>query len=270
MEREHDIQEGPHDHGNYQTSATVSRYDRIGSRIADRFYPGICGRKTWKSNAPCKCERSSSIDYLESYTKCGSITRNRSDSSACRDNTKNLSFRYLILDNYLNIRYIHSRRIPGMESTQAAIIPILGLEHDIQEGNTNRSGNRTPSPKYGHRGVGSRVAHSVYPRVCGCETWEPKTFSRSQFHSSEQNIEPNTWPQFFSRNGFDHNTCRDNTKNPVNGFYLLDLYPLSGYIISHNTPTKNEKARLQPGSRINRSLTPNSVYLPFHLRSTKN
>ncbi|EMN93342.1 hypothetical protein LEP1GSC112_0423 [Leptospira interrogans serovar Pomona str. UT364] len=115
---------------------------------------------------------------------------------------------------------------------------------ELRDGNRkeiDNGSNKATSSKYGHRGGGSRNAYSVYSSIRGFATWESKTFSRSKLYSSEQNIQFNTGAQLFTRNGYDHKACRNNTKYPVSGYYLLDLYPSCGYLIPHNnTPTLNQ------------------------------
>lgn len=110
---------------------------------------------------------------------------------------------------------------------------------EIEYGNRKEgSGGRykEASPKLGHGIDGSRNPRRIHSSIRGFEKRESKTFSGSQLHSSEQNFQSDTGKEFFSRNGIDHNPRRNNTKNPINGFYSLDTYPRNGYLISHNTP----------------------------------
>ncbi|EMO78570.1 hypothetical protein LEP1GSC126_0062 [Leptospira kirschneri str. 200801774] len=137
---------------------------------------------------------------------------------------------------------------------------------ELRDGNRkeiDNGSNKATSSKYGNRSRGSRNAYSVYSPICGFTARKSKTFSRSQLYTSEQNIQFDTGTQLFSRNGFDHNPSRNYTKNPLTGYNLLDLYPQDGYINSHITPTKNKKARRQPGSELDKSPTTDFCLSPL-------
>ncbi len=126
---------------------------------------------------------------------------------------------------------------------------------DLRDGNRKKSSGRRhkkASPKLGHGIGGSRNPYRIHSSICGFTARQSETLGRSQFYSSKQNFEPYTGKEFCSRNGFDYNFSRSNSKNPVSGFYLLDEYPRGGYIRARRVrEMETEDGRTERNDRSN-------------------
>lgn len=116
-------------------------------------------------------------------------------------------------------------------------------------------------PRY--RRIGSGSVDRIYPRICGCCTRKPNSPCERKRNSSVQNIEPHTRKRISL--GYDRhpNACQSHQKYTITKYFYLDKYLESLYINSHNNPTKNKKARRQPGSEVNLRLTPKRFLSPL-------
>ncbi len=218
-----------------KTTQKMRRFRRVGQRDLNRVYSGIRRIETRKSETSRRSERGSRVCNFQSFEEYKKTARYGKYTSTCRKDSEINPRLIFCIDKIDRGLIIHLRRVLEMD----AIISTLGLEYgNRKEGSGGRY--KEASPKLGHGIDGSRNPCRIHSSIRGFEKRESKTFSGSQLHSSEQNFQSDTRKEFFSRNGIDHNPRRNNTKNPINGFYSLDTYPRNGYLIFHNNPILNQ------------------------------
>ncbi|EMO20750.1 hypothetical protein LEP1GSC168_0022 [Leptospira santarosai str. HAI134] len=139
---------------------------------------------------------------------------------------------------------------PGMRGSNSLRdlpdMTTMEIEYGNQE-RDDRSNHIAAStlPRYDR--IRSRNAHRLYPGICGCEKRESNASFKCQWNPTEQNFESCSRQWIPARNGNHPNACQNYKKYSITKYFILDKYLEFEYLISHNNPTPNKKARLQPG-----------------------
>ncbi|EKR57198.1 hypothetical protein LEP1GSC105_0138 [Leptospira interrogans str. UI 12758] len=139
----------------------------------------------------------------------------------------------------------------------------MELRDGREKRNTNRSGNRTPTALFEYKRIGSCAYDRIHSGICRTETRKSKTTCRSKQCSGIQNIQ--SLKKYWCQSGDRNNTypCPKCKKVIIAITFYLDKLNKTISFIPYNTPTKNKKARLQPGSEVNLRLTPKRFLSPL-------
>ncbi|EKR82588.1 hypothetical protein LEP1GSC084_1087 [Leptospira interrogans serovar Medanensis str. L0448] len=137
---------------------------------------------------------------------------------------------------------------------------------ELRDGNrkrNDRSGNRTPTALFRYKRIGSYTYDRIYSGIRRTEAWKPKTSCRSKQCSGIQNIQ--SLKKYRCQSGDRNNTypCPKCKKVIIAITFYLDKLNKTISFIPYNTPTKNKKARRQPGSEVNLRLTPKRFLSPL-------
>lgn len=134
---------------------------------------------------------------------------------------------------------------------------------DGREKRNDRSGNRTPTALFEYKRIGSYTYDRIHSGICRTEARKSNSTRTGEWNSSVQDFESSQWNRHICRNGDVGNPRTCCKKYNVAICFCLDKYIAQIYINPHNTPTKNKKARRQPGSELDKSPTTDLCLSPL-------
>ncbi|EMM94249.1 hypothetical protein LEP1GSC158_0647 [Leptospira interrogans serovar Zanoni str. LT2156] len=127
----------------------------------------------------------------------------------------------------------------------------------------NRRDYCTQAELSGHGRVRQGSTDGVCSPVCKSEEGKHNSSFARKWNSSVQNIESIKQNRIISWNGNFNHSCSNYKKYTNSVTFLIDKYTKPVYINPHNTPTKNKKARRQPGSELDKSPTTDLCLSPL-------